>query len=337
MIKSSLFMTIPLLLQLFKHALFLLLPMLVSACLPMDVTTGKAKTQLDLSEQLVTAAALSDDGRFSLIADGQQVCLWNNDTATLRYPCLSGQEAEQIDIVGITSDNRYFYTSNRLSVSLYDLKSGRLSGRWSDGQNIINDIAIANDGAVLLLGYRSGQAAVIETKTQQFNLYGIHALDINSVALSGDGSLALTGSSDKTAVLWDPLSSKEVHRFTHPSRVNYVALSSDGDTGFTIDAINSRQFFNARNGEPGAQLDSYVQFMEFNDAGFSERAEFFVTGSPRQQIRLWRTRDGSLIGQWQSHKVEGRDRASVLSVAFSGNEIVTLTNDGMLETWSTGL
>lgn len=104
---------------------------------------------------MLKAADISDDGKYTLISNNKQVCLWNNQNNNKVYPCLSGLEAQLIKLVGIPSSQRYFYTSNRINVHLYDIQSGRLITVWTAGDNIINNIAMSADDSTMLFGFRS--------------------------------------------------------------------------------------------------------------------------------------------------------------------------------------
>ena len=85
----------------------------------------------------------------------------------------------------------------------------------------------------------------------------------------------------------------------------------------------------------GADLDTYLKFLEINDSVFSDDKSVFLTGSPRRVLQLWRVADGALIGQWESTAEFGR--ASVLSVALNEEQsvkiIVATNSDGVLEQW----
>lgn len=162
--------------------------------------------------------------------------------------------------------------------------------------------------------------------------HDVHRLDINAVALSDDGKLAFTGSSDKTAVLWQVNSGKKVAQFDHRTRVNHVSLSAQGKLAFSIDSINDRRFWDLATQIEQSELATSLKFLEINDSAFSDNNRLFLSGSPKQKVKLWRVSDGELLGQWQSFHQAGRTRVSVLSVSFVGdNQFAIITSDGMYE------
>ena len=303
----------------------------LSACSPSQVQTSQATETYRYAQTTIKAAAISSDGLLSLIAEPKQICLWNNKSKQQQMPCITGKDAEHIELVGISTSQQYFYTSNQMVVRLYQLQANKkmiLVNEWYADNNIINDIAISANGDTLLLGYRNGQASIINTKTAEKSVFQQHRLDINAVALSADGQLAFTGSSDKTATVWKTGDGEKTAVYQHRTRVNHVDISDDGRLAFAIDSINDRAFWQigGKNETELSELQTSLKFLEINHSAFSADKRHFLTGSPKQKIMLWRVSDGELVGQWQSAKV---GRSSVLQVAFaSPNNIAIITSDG---------
>jgi len=301
-------------------------------CSQQEVHSGKSLLALSHSDNIITASALSKDGQFNLVADGKSVCLWKNSQVKSPMHCLTGSSAQFIELLDISENNQFYLTSNQMTVRLYSLQSKQQLGEWGVEGHIINEMDISANGDKILLGYRSGEASVIDVKRNKVTTFEKHRLDINSVSLSNDGAIAFTGSSDKTAMLWRTESGESVHEFKHGSRVNHVSISADGKTGFTLDAIKDRTFWDLSTGKSIAELDTNLRFFEFNDSQFSADNSLLLTGSPKQVIKLWRVADGSLVAEWQSEATKGR--ASVLSVAYAEQgKMVTINSDGLFEQW----
>lgn len=314
-----------------KIAVTLLTFTLLASCGASDIYTSTAVSSINQTDALVETSDISYDGKYTLIADEKSVCLWNNITKKLQLPCLTGKAKDYIEIVKISKDNQYFITSNRVSVRVYAFKTGLLIGEWSLQDHIINDIALSEKSDVILLGFRSGKASVINPFTKAMATYQIHKLDINSVTISNDGVWAFTGASDKTAKYWNTLTGETVHSFDHMTRVNHVALSVDQSIGFSIDAIKDKNIWSLKTGELIAELDSHKRFMVFNDSEISADNSLLLSGSPKKTIQLWRLADGKLIAEWEAAKQS--KRSNVLSIAFKGNTVLSSTSDGILEEW----
>lgn len=317
-----------------KTILALLSLIFIAGCSDNTLVDSPAVTTQYYSEKLLKSADISNDGRYSLLSDNQQVCLWDNTKNQLVYNCIASLEAQLIELVGISKSNKYFYTSNRVNVHLYQLDTGRLITVWSAGDNIINDIAMSADDATMILGFRNGQVSVIGVHDNKINTFDIHRLDINSVSLSDDGQLAFTGSSDKAAKLWHTQTGEIKKVFTHKMRVNHVAISPDAKLAFSLDAIDNRYFWLLPSGQLFSELQSSVRFIEFNQSQFSSDKQWLLTGGPRQSLRLWRLTTGKLYAKWETYKPPEKIRSSVLSVTFINNyTVASLSSDGVFQTW----
>ena len=326
-----------------KIYILLMFSWLTLACSQQEVYSSKAVSKLSQSESVIEATSLSADGQLTIVVNNEGVCLWQNNKQSNVPKCLSASHAQHIEIAYISKNKQFFYLSNRVSVKKYAISNFQLVGEWQVSDNIINDISVSKNGQLLLLGFRSGKASIIDTQTNKIITYQKHRLDINAVSLSENGQVAFTGSSDKKAQLWNTSTGETLFEFKHGSRVNHVDISADGLVGFSIDAVKDRKFWNLKTGQLIASLDTYLKFMEVNDSVFSADKRSFLTGSPRQVLQLWRVADGALLAQWQSSMQYGR--ASVLSVAINESNNETLVNtksataiiasnsDGVLEQW----
>jgi len=304
---------------------------LLVGCGPSETYTSAPIAMLEQSESLVEISDISNDGKYTLVANANSVCLWNNLTKKLQLNCITGKAKDYIEIVKIAKNNQYFIISNRVSVRLYALTTGKLIGEWSLQDHIINDIALSKNSDVILLGFRSGKASVINPFTKAMATYQKHKLDINSVSISDDGLFAFTGSSDKTASYWNTATGENSHSFKHLSRVNHVVMSGDKSIGFSIDAIKDRMIWDLKTGNLIAELDSHLRFIEFNDSQFSKDKSLLLSASPKQTLQLWRMSDGKLIAQWAAKHL--KKRSSVLSIAFKEKSVLSSTSDGILEEW----
>jgi len=327
-----------------KVFIILIFSWLTLACSQQEVYSSKAISKASQSDSIIEATALSADGQLTLIVNNDGVCLWQNTLQASAPKCLSSRHAKHIEIAYISKNLQFFYLSNRVSVKKYTTKNLQVVGEWQVADNIINDISVSKNGQLLLLGFRSGKASIIDTGTNKVTTYQKHRLDINAVSLSENGQIAFTGSSDKKAQLWNTSTGEKIFEFKHATRVNHVDISADGLVGFSIDAVKDRKFWNLKTGKLIASLDTYLKFIEVNDSVFSADKRLFLTGSPRQVLQLWRVADGALLAQWESSMQYGR--ASVLSVAMHESNDKTLENvnsitsviasnsDGVLEQWN---
>lgn len=326
-----------------RFFIFLMFSLLISACSQQEVYSSQSVSKNLNSKSIIEASALSDDGQLNVVVNKNSVCLWQNKQQSNTPKCLSAVHAKHIEIALISKNKQFFFLSNRVSIKKYAINNFQIMGEWQVADNIINDVSVSKNGQLLLLGFRSGKASIIDTQTNKVTTYQKHRLDINAVSLSENGQVAFTGSSDKKAKLWNTTTGATLFEFNHTTRVNHVDIGADGLIGFSIDAVKDRKFWNLQTGQLIANLDTYLKFIEVNDSVFSDDNRLFLTGSPKQVLQLWRVSDGALLAQWQSSMQYGR--ASVLSVAMNESNIETMENaknvksiiasnsDGVLEQW----
>jgi len=193
-----------------KVFIILIFSWLTLACSQQEVYSSKAISKASQSDSIIEATALSADGQLTLIVNNDGVCLWQNIQQPIAPKCLSSRHAKHIEIAYISKNLQFFYLSNRVSVKKYATKNLQVVGEWQVADNIINDISVSKKGQLLLLGFRSGKASIIDTGTNKVTTYQKHRLDINAVSLSENGQIAFTGSSDKKAQLWNTATGEKI-------------------------------------------------------------------------------------------------------------------------------
>lgn len=302
-------------------------------CSGEPVFEAPSTSQFRHTQEIVESAALSNDGQLSVVSEQGKVCVWDNKISKTLFSCISGDDAKHIELLGFSDDKTKFYISNRMSVHLFSVANGQLLGSWSTGKNIARDIAISANGQLIVVGYRSGEADVINSLTKQNTLFQVHRLDINSVALSADGQTALSGSSDKFSYLWSTKDGTILKEFKLATRVNHVSINENASLGFAIDSVDDRIFLDLNTGIKKAELNIFTNFIEFNHSRFVNDDKWFLTGSPKSTIQLWRVKDGTLLAEYKA--TQQRIRGSVLAVAYDkeNKTIVSESSDGVLEFW----
>ncbi|MBQ4831969.1 hypothetical protein J8L70_01820 [Pseudoalteromonas sp. MMG010] len=320
--------------MLLKQFTLLCFILIIAGCGNFNVKTSLAQSQTSYSDSIVQAIDISTDGRYTILSDQKGVCVWDNKTNQKLYACIPLDSSKPREMLGIADNNAVFFTSNRIQVDLYNLKTGQQLGSWSTGHNIIGDLTISADGKLIALGYKTGSASIIDIDKNKVNTFKIHRLDINSIALTKAENIVISGSSDKFVKVWRTDTGEVLQSVKLPTRVNHVDISPDGKLGLAIDALGERMLFNSENGEELASLQINARFLEINDSVFSKDNKWLLTGSPNRKARLWQVSDGQLMAEWETYKKAGRDRASVLAVSFfAGNKAITNTSDGMQQVW----
>ena len=283
-------------------------------CSGEPVFEAPSTSQFRHTQEIVESAALSNDGQLSVVSEQGKVCVWDNKISKILFSCISGDDAKHIELLGFSDDKTKFYISNRMSVHLFSVVNGQLLGSWSTGKNIARDIAISANGQLIVVGYRSGEADVINS-------------------LTADGQTALSGSSDKFSYLWSTKDGTILKEFKLATRVNHVSINENASLGFAIDSVDDRIFLDLNTGIKKAELNIFTNFIEFNHSRFVNDDKWFLTGSPKSTIQLWRVKDGTLLAEYKATQL--RIRGSVLAVAYDkeNKTIVSESSDGVLEVW----
>src|SRR6185295_5618003 len=115
----------------------------------------------------------------------------------------------------------------KLSIVLWDLKTGEPIERFLRHQSWVTALAFAPDGKRFVSGGHDGTAFLWDIQARQAThvLQEHNHLGVSGVAFSPDGSFILTGGGDRNVLLWDATNGKLVKRFDgHSDEVTAVAF-----------------------------------------------------------------------------------------------------------------
>jgi len=168
-----------------------------------DVASGQEVQQFKGHTGLLTAVALSPDGRFALTGSNDQTArIWSAATGDELHR-LEGHTA-MIEGVAFSPDNRQAATCGQDgAVLLWDVETGRQIRSFPGHDGKVFSVAFSPDGTRLLTGGSDGTVRlwVVQTGKQAACLRG-HTNVVWSVAFSPDGRRALSGSADMSLRLW---------------------------------------------------------------------------------------------------------------------------------------
>ncbi|ESP91272.1 hypothetical protein N483_24550 [Pseudoalteromonas luteoviolacea NCIMB 1944] len=308
--------------------------LMLSGCSP---DSSKAQLTVEHAARGAFAAAISHDGRYSLVSSVEHgAVLWDNTTHGLKYQWShSDQPDELIHSLAIAHDSSTAVTAANDRFAVWQLSDGKNIGYYQIDTGTIRDIAVSNQGRYVLYGRSDNVVVHLDLDSGRRIEFLGHQEKINSIALSPNGHFALTGANDYSAYFWDTRTGQVLHRFNHPSRVTKVALDPQGRYAFTADSMKKASIWQLTSGDLVAQLQYIARQKIFSAVRFNQQGDLLATGSPNRQLTLWRISDGTKLNTWLVKPREGSrpKSAVVFDVAFAKRDgiLVTESSSGLME------
>jgi WD40 repeat protein len=321
-----------------KHSavIALLFFLLLSACQPAENTPIK---RWQHATEGAYAANISNDATLSVVSSVHHgISLWDIKTNTLKYNWSQQQDSADnlVLLTDIADNNSHVLTASRDNFALWNAQTGESEGYWQINNSTIRDIALASNGASLLIGKSSGVILHVTIADGRRLEFLGHQEKINSVDMLPNGRIAISGSNDFVAYVWDTQTGQVIYRFNHPSRVTKVALDPKGRFAFTADSQRSANIWDLTTGKRISQLQYTNRQEVFSSVQFSPDGTILLTGAPSRKVSLWDLASGKRVDSWRVTPKEGTRPAGavVYSVAFrDNNHIITESSSGYAELW----
>ncbi|ASD65762.1 WD40 repeat domain-containing protein [Pseudoalteromonas piscicida] len=299
--------------------------------------TSKAVMTVEHASRGVFSAALSADGRYSLVSSIEHgAVLWDNQEQGLKFQWRHSDAPDDlIHSLALANDNSTAVTATDKTFAIWSVANGQNLGYFEIESGTIRDIAISNAGRYLLYARSDNVVVHLDLESGRRIEFLGHQENINSIAMSPNGHFALTGGNDYTAYFWDTRTGQVIHRFNHPSRVTKVALDDQGRFAFTADSMKKASIWQLTSGDLKAQLQYIARQKIFSAVRFNQDATLLATGSPNRELILWQVSDGERLQTWRVQPREGSrpKSAVVFDVAFQDQDTALLTesSSGLLE------
>ncbi len=284
------------------------------------------------------SSAISADGSLALVSSSfHDIILWDLTDNTQKHRWAQGEQ-NLVLFTALSPNNKYAITAEDEAFAVWDIESGKSLTYTKLRNSSIRDIAIANNGDVLI-GKVNGIVVHVNIFTGRRIEFLGHNEKINSVAMSANGRYALTGASDYTALFWDTKTAQVIHRYIHPTRVTKVALDPQAKYAFSAGSKKVSAIWDLKTGKEISRLDYISRSRIFSAVSFSNDGKQLYTGSPGRLLNRWDIATGKQLEQW---KVTPRkDSRPVSSVIFAISEsksgkIITESSSGYAEFWQHG-
>lgn len=304
---------------------------LLSGC---DQSPSADKTW-ELADEGLFSAAISEDGRYALLAStAGKALLW--DLKSSKKPRHAWQHkkggGEGIIAVALSPDHKYALTAERNSLAWWDTSSGKTLGFWRIPD--IYSLSISADGQFALIGLRD-QSFYFSLQKGTY-LYTLpHRGMVYANDLSKDGRYAITASDAKEVKLWSLSSGTLKHSWTLPSKPYAVALSPNGKLLVTNAASGATTIRKTGNGKVVHTL--HPARTTLSALVFSPKSKQLASARIAQRIDLWEIKSGSNTKFWRPQKSNAMrpSAASILALEFThrGKRLTSITSGGVVQRW----
>ncbi|MFK8110638.1 MAG: protein kinase [Rubripirellula sp.] len=250
---------------------------------------------------LASDAVAYQNGRFLATAAGDEtVRLWNLETGSeIRKLSGTGQNAA----VDVSRDGRFVLTGGPiLAKNARAPEGGKPQALWS--------------------------ARLWDAKTGRVihQMFGHRAM-VSAVAISPDARMLYTGDVNGSGVLWDRATGKQINALPwHQSKVIRARFSADGTRLITASFERGVATWNVATGK----VDSNQNLLHPKDlisADIDRDAEFVVTSSEDQQVRVWDARTKQVLQTFEVKFGNKRRRVDKVSISPDGSTVIAVNRE----------
>jgi WD40 repeat protein len=282
-------------------------------------------------QDMVWRAGFAVDDRviYSASDDGS-LRMWDASTGTLSDSVTVGIPKTTYATLGI--DKRRLLVANGSKAALVNLASpNHVPVLRSDGAKV-NSMSFASDGSRLAVATEDGTARIFDVETgSELSLFKGHSNPVTSVAFDPTGAYIASASKDNMVKVWSAENGQLRSAIAiDQGEVGELSLSPGAERLLVVaygagDLAGKASLWD---------VDRAVKLNDFdgasmNWAGFDPKGLVLLTLPENGEPNLWRTSDGSKLGQLTaddeaSSAVFSPDSARLLLVSFSGPRIVPL-------------
>lgn len=337
-----------------KWRLFLLLGTALLPTAAIGAEEGKQPVKCVGHEAIVTAVALSPDGK---------VAVSNSDDRTLRFwNTADGKEIRKVEAgfwiggVRFSPDGKYLATTATDSVRFWDPATGKEVGKDIKEHLTVKEpgygLAFSADGSKLVVACGTGAEvwdARLGRKLRDFRPKDKGFGNARQVAISPDGSLvaaALLGEGGRDTEegfpavrVWEAKSGEEMFKTWAGTSADAVAFSPSGKQlaigGMLPDGADHNGVLEIWDLDPnGSRLLSRVRADKHGlfCLAFSPDGKTIATGGTEPAVKLWNATTGELIGKLEGHS----DQVHALAFSADGRSLASAGRDKLVLIWPMG-
>jgi WD40 repeat protein len=243
---------------------------------------------------LVTAMALSPDGKVVAAGGHDHIDLWN-PAAGKRLRRLG--PTGLIHALAFSPDGKYLAAADRKKARLWDLSKGEELRVGKGHVNWLNTLAFSPDGKAIATGGDDGMVILWDAATGAPLRRLPHKQEITQVSFSPDGRLLATACREKTVRLWSTRTGSVKKQLGgHPGSVYELAFSPDGKILAVASGRGRIHLWDMAAQKEVRRLTGHENWI--SSLIFSKTGKELISGSVDNTVRLWNVATGTEIRQF---------------------------------------
>jgi WD40 repeat protein len=257
-----------------------------------DLDTGKEVRRVMEVGGARPGLDVSRDGKYALTAHVAEKIFHLVELPSLKTVQTFTGHLSSMLAVALSPDNaRAASIGGDGTIRLWDVKTGKEQGRFTDFIGYPRSIAFSPDGKRLLTGQsgakpnRLVRLFDVETKKLIRSFEG-HSGTVVAVAVAPDGKTGISAGSDGTVCVWDLESGKEQRKMNHAAPINDLAVSRDGRRALSAGEDNRVKLWDLRTGKLVYVFEGHVHGVL--GVGFSPDGRRAVSCDKVCCVRLWK-------------------------------------------------
>jgi WD40 repeat protein len=235
---------------------------------------------------------ISRDGKYALTAHAAQTIFHLVELPSLKtVQTFTGHRSNLVGVALSPDNARAASIGLDNTIRLWDVKSGKEVGQFTEFIGSPRCIAFSRDGKGLLSGHAGDKAnrlvRLFDVQTNKLirSLEG-HGGAIVRVAFAPDGKSGISADNAGTIRVWDLDSGKEELKMDHRSAVNDLAISPDGRRALSAGDDGRVKLWDLRTGKLVYIFDGHVSGVL--GVGFSSDGRRALSSDKVCCVRLWK-------------------------------------------------
>ena len=260
-----------------------------------DLQTNKQKS-ISFPYEYAGTLAVTNNGK-TLVSRGRgkgmfndtwdpRIMLWNLEIGEHRSIV---EESCDTSTLVVSPCERFILYGKRFvgNIRVWDLEKDKFAKSIQDSKDIMESLAMSNDGSFVVGGDRSYNVKVWDFKTRSLATTFKHRHMVSSVAISPDDRTVVSGSRDRTVKVWDLQANKiKFDLKGHEGWVYSVAITPDGNYAFSSSSDKTIRGWDLHSGECVGILTGHTELIHC--LVVSSDGKTLISSSEDKTIKVWR-------------------------------------------------